>query len=157
MKRYYFTDRQILVIAISSIVTLLIYFRYYDQLVFHPQPIIPLPSPSEGSRFGISIPGYEGHLIMFLLLHGGPFLFLAAYLKKSWDMRKACVLSGTIWMLVFFYSVFFRSDEFSKLHLDGYQCVITAISTYPLMAISLFLGHCFGKVSAILIFNKESS
>ena len=148
-------DRNLLVLLIA--VTWFVYSRYYGYQNFHdyspftrPRGAMVPAIEDDSSGFALLIPGFEGQTLKFFFIHGLPFL-LSRVLIRDWTIRKSFTLSASVWTVVYLYSAFFRFSDFMKIHPGAYQCAATLVTTYPLMGLSMVLGHLVGALTGTAV------
>ncbi|RYZ91824.1 MAG: hypothetical protein EOO68_23515 [Moraxellaceae bacterium] len=67
----------------------------------------------------------------------------------NWNLPKSYLMSMGLWISVYSFEYLTRSEEFTRLYPDGYQCLIVAITVYPGIGLSVLFGHVVGKVIKI--------
>ncbi|MES2932432.1 MAG: hypothetical protein V4805_02965 [Pseudomonadota bacterium] len=84
-------------------------------------------------------------IVKFVMMYGGAFT-LAAFVFDSWRLKHSAALSFGIWFFVYLIMITFKNADFMRVYPEGGQCLIVPITVYPLIGISMLLGHCIGRV-----------
>lgn len=129
------TNKQIILAVFNCIYAVMLYYYYYHSTVFQQQSI------TIDSAWVI---------IKFFLIYGSPFI-IAACLVDNWGIGKSYIMSVGLWLCVYGFEAVTRSEEFTLLYPDGYQCFIVAVTVYPGIGLSVLFGHFVGKVFKIFI------
>jgi hypothetical protein len=131
--------------VIFVISVLCVYAKYYYDTVFGPLNGTALNIDMRPPPNGPGMWSVLWTLFKFVGLYGGPFGFAAFYFK-GWRLINSATVSFSVWAAVYLYMYVFHFSHFRQLYPDSSQCLIVLISVYPLMGISLFLGHSIGSL-----------
>ena len=129
------SNKQKILFVFTCVYALILYYDYYHGTVFK-QESIHIDS--------IWV------IIKFFLLYGSPFIIVAS-LVENWTLAKSYMTSIALWLGVYSFEAITRSQQFTALYPDGYQCLIVAETVYPGIGLSVAFGHFVGKFAKIFI------
>ena len=117
--------------VIATLGIMFTFHKLYMQIVLNPSPSEPINGSSWESVLGLQ---FTWPLIVF------------AATNRNWNLVRSMAISVGAWLFIYFYSVVFHASDFRKIHVSSEQCLIVAISTFPIVLIFLFPSHLIGKV-----------